>query len=226
MIKLKRLITESEEFDDRALEDLEGIEAIVQYLTQYGKQPEVINLAGSQYVIYDDMIVDPDWPWPTKKDEWLYKTDAQRLISALTDEVEERFNAAFWQRPEPLFHGTPKENVESIQREGLKMQHISRGLANRHIRSAVFTEKNPEFCGYHYGPEVFEIDTNAMKADGFMPQVTKEPNHIESEVMNLIARKIKAWDEEKDLANSYSEGTTEETIIIYDNIPPKYLKLL
>ena len=44
--------------------------------------------------------------------------------------------------------------------------------------------------------------------------------------MNFLARKIGAWEEDMDLANSFSEGTTDDTVIIYDNIPPKYLKLL
>ena len=225
-IKLKRLLIESDEFDDRALEDLKGVEAIVQYLQDHGKDPKVVSLAGDQYVIYDDMILDPEWPWAKKKNDWLYRTEASRLRERLAAEFEDRFNKKFWERPELLFHGTPKENVETIDREGLTMQHKSRGMSNKHIRAAVFTELSPEYCEYHYGPAVFEINTVQMKADGFMPQVEKEPNHLESDILNLIAHKIEAWEEDQDLANAFSEGTSEDTIIIYANIPPKYLKLL
>ena len=63
-----------------------------------------------------------------------------------------------------------------------------------------------------------------MKADGFTPYVTKEPNHTESDVVNFLARKIGAWTDEKDFTQSNSEGTTDETIIIYTDIPPKYIK--
>jgi hypothetical protein len=225
-IKLKRLLIETDEFDDRELEDLEGVDAIVQYLQAHGKEPQVVDLAGSKYVLYDDMIVEPDWPWPKKKEQWLYDNSARQLRDQLMDEIERRFNDRFWKHPEPLYHGTPKENVESIQREGLKMKHISRGFSNRHIHAAVFTEMNPEYCQYHYGPEVFMIDTPQMKADGFMPRVEKEPNHLESEVLNAMAHKIGAWEDDKDLANPMSEGTSEDTVIIFSNIPPKYLKLL
>lgn len=225
-IKIKRLLIESDEFDDRELEDLEGVENIMQYLQAHGKDAKVVDLAGDHYVVYDDMIVDPDWPWARKKDDWLYRTEASRLRERLAAEFEDRFNKQFWQRPEPLFHGTPTENVEDIKREGLTMQHKSRGLSNRSIRAAVFTERSPEYCGYNYGPAVFEIDTIQMKKDGFMPRVEKEPNHLESDILNFIAHKIGAWDEDQDLANAFSEGTSEDTVIIYADIPPKYLKLL
>jgi hypothetical protein len=230
MMKLKTLIVESEEldYDEDVLESLEGVEAIMAYLTQHGKEPRVIDLAGDKYIIWDDKIIDPDWPEVEDKSDWVWSTQAQRLRERLRDKLEDEFNQRYWERPEGLYHGTPKENVESIQRDGLKMQHKSRGLSNRHITRAVFTEQEPSYCQYHYGPEVFFIDTNAMKKDGFMPRVEKEPNHIEADVVNFLAHKIGAWDEsgDRDWANSMSEGTTENTIIVYADIPAKYLKLL
>ncbi len=226
MIKLKKLIVESDEYDAREIEDLEGIETIVQYLTDHDKEPEIIDLGGDKYVIWDNNIVDPEFPIVEEKSDWVWIPSARRLREKLTDMIEERFNRMFWENPEPLYHGTPEENVETIKREGIKRQHKSRGLANRHIHSAVFTEKSPDYCQYHYGPEVFMIDTFAMKRDGFMPQVVKEPNHVESDVINFLAHKIGAWEEDRDYAQSQSEGTTEDTIIIYADIPPKYVTLL
>jgi hypothetical protein len=223
MIKLKTIF---EVIDEYEIEDLNGKDAILQYLTSHGATPEVIVLGKDEYIIWDDKIVDPEFPYPKEKEKWLYDTDAMRLVNTLTDMVEEQFNNRFWMYPELLYHGTPKENVPLIKLEGLKMRHLSRGLSNRHISAAVFTAQSPEFCMQSYGPEVFEINTIQMKADGFMPFVTKEPNHTEADVINFIAKKIKAWDDEKDLANSYSEGTTDDTVIIYSNIPPKYLTLL
>lgn len=226
MIKLKKMLVEGKDDFEYEIEDLEGAEAIMQFLTNNNKSPELIELGKDKYIIWDDKILDPEYPIVKKKSDWLWDRDASQLRESLVDMVEERFNKNFWERPEFLYHGTPKENVESIQREGIKKQHISRGFANKHIRSAVFTEKSPDFCGYHYGPEVFEINTTAMKADGFMPYVTKEPNHTESEVINFLAHKIGAWEDDKDYSSATSEGTTDDTIIIYDNIPPKYVKLI
>ena len=228
MIRLKKLIIESEDYDEDEIENLEGIDVIMQYLQAHGKEPQIIDLAGENYIIWDDNILDPDWPKVQTKSDWLWDHSAWRLRERIRDLIEDRFNQAYWERPEPLYHGTPKENVQSIQQDGLKMQHKSRGLSNRNIHRAVFTEQEPEYCQYHYGPEVFEINTPAMKADGFMPRVEKEPNHVEADVINALAHKIGAWDEQgdRDWANSQSEGTTEGTIILYADIPPKYLKLL
>jgi len=226
MIKLKEIMNEvSEPFEDE-IDDLEGKDAIVQFLIAQGKEPQVIQLGKDEYVIYDDKIIDPSFPQVQAKEEWLYDHSARRLRETLKDMIEERFNKNFWERPEVLYHGTPIENVETIDREGLKMQHKSRGLSNRSITRAVFTTQSPEYAEYHYGPAVFEINTPQMKADGFMPQVVKEPNHTESDVLNFLAQKIGAWEEERDLAQANSEGTTDDTVIIYADIPPKYLKLL
>ena len=85
-----------------------------------------------------------------EKNKWIWGTSAQRLCNSLTDVIEERFNKNFWELPEPLYHGTPSENVESIKQNGLQMQHKSRGLSNRHIHRAVFTEKNPKFLRFGF----------------------------------------------------------------------------
>lgn len=220
MIKLKKLL---EEIDTFELEDLEGKDAILQYLHAHDKNASVVKLGEDEYVVWDEYIVDPEFPYVKEKSKWLYGTEGTRLISRLTDALEEKFNARFWEHPEALFHATPTENVELIKREGLKAVHKSRGLANRHIRSAVFTSTEPDWITHHYGPSVITIHTDLMKKDGFMPQVTKEPNHTESDVINFIANKIGAWIDDQDLSNSRSEGTTDDTVIIHSPVPPKYL---
>ena len=219
MIKLKKLLRE----DDSELENLEGMEAIANYLTTHGKKFEIIKLGSDEYIIWDDNIIDPEYPVVKEKRDWIYGMEGQRIIRAMTDTMEERFNTQFWEHPEILFHATPTENVENIKREGLKAVHKSRGLSNRHIRAAVFTSTEPDWITHSYGPSVITINTRLMKSDGFLPQVTKEPNHVEADVTNFIARKIGAWDEDRDLANGHSEGTTDDTVIIHSNIPVKYL---
>ena len=220
MIKLKTVLMEVDSYE---LEDLTGIDAILQYLSAHGKEGKVVELGTDKYIVWDDNILDPEYPTVRKKRDWIYGTDGSRLIRRLTDAVEEQFNARFWEHPETLFHATPTENVEAIKREGLKMAHKSRGMANKHIRAAVFTSTEPDWIANPYGPSVVTINTSLMKQDGFMPQVTKEPNHTESDVTNFIARKIEAWDDDRDLTNASSEGTTDDTVIVYSAIPPKYL---
>jgi len=221
MIKLKKILEEVDHFE---LEDLQGKDAILQYLQAHGKDPQLITLGSDEYIIWDDNIIDPEMPYVKEKRRWIYDSEGQRLISRLTDAWEEKFNARFWEHPEILFHATPTENVEAIKREGLKLQHKSRGMANRHIRGAVFTSTESDWITHSYGPSVITINTRLMKADGFMPHVGKEPNHVEGEVTDFVAGKIGAWEEgHHDLSNARSEGTTDDTVIVYSAIPPKYL---
>ena len=58
MIKLK-LIIESEDYDEDEIENLEGVEAVMQYLQAHGKEPQIIDLAGENYIIWDDNIFRP-----------------------------------------------------------------------------------------------------------------------------------------------------------------------
>ena len=220
MIKLKRLLKEVE---DSEIEDLQGKDAILQYLVAHGKEPQVIDLGGTEYIIWDDSIVDAEWPYVKEKNDWIYGTEGQRLISRLIGAFDDKFNERFWEHPERLFHATPTENVENIKANGLSSQHKSRGFANKHIRAAVFTSTEPDWITHSYGPSVITIHTDLMKKDGFTPYVTKEPNHIEADVTNFVARKIGAWKDEMDLSNSRSEGTTDDTVIIHSPVPAKYL---
>jgi hypothetical protein len=207
------------------IEDLNNKEEIIQYLQVRGKSPEIINLGGDEYIIWEDYIIDPEFPRLEKKRDWINDTQAWRLVGKLIYMMEERFNKQFWEHPQTLYHATPLENVDSIRKDGLQMIHKSRGLANKHIRAAVFTSTEPDWATFSYGPVQVVINTDAMKKDGFMPFVTKEPNHTESDVVNFIARKIGDWEEDKDYTGSYGEGTTEDTVVVYDDIPPKYLEI-
>jgi len=215
-----------EEVDRFELEDLEGKDAILQYLTSNGKDAEVVDLGGTEYIIWNDNIINLEWPNVKEKKHWIYSTECQRLVGELTGMVEDKFNAFFWQHPEVLFHATVQENVEDIRKKGLLAIHKGRGMSNRHIHYAVFTSTEPDWITHVYGPVVITIRTDLMKKDGFTPYVTKEPNHTEAEVIDFIAGKIKAWEPgTHDLSNAYSEGTTEDTVIIYESVPPKYLEV-
>ncbi len=221
MIKLKHLIKE----DDSELEDLEGVEPIMQYLQGHGKSPELIKLGTEELIIWDDNIIDPEFPRVKKKADWIYSMGGRKLASAMTGAIEDKFNAEFWKHPQTLFHATPTNNVENIKVNGLSAVHKSRGMANKHIRSAVFTSTEPDWITHSYGPSVITIHTDLMKKDGVMPYVSKEPNHTEHEVIMFLLRKIKASDREmeRDYSSAQSEGTTDDTIIIYSPVPAKYL---
>jgi len=129
--------------------------------------------------------------------------------------------AGFWDFPFPLYHATQTENVDSIMADGLGATNESRGLRNRSVGAAVFTttELEQAFDGV-YGDVVFEIDTTAMKRDGYMPRVHAEPDVVEAEAANSL---MHALGEEEFYMESENDP---RTAIILGNIPSKYLRIV
>jgi len=239
MIKLKSLLTErfftyselreagekyTRELKD-GVEELTTKEEILAYLTEKNANPQVVELFGDEYITFFSQIVDLDGPFVYDAEQWIYSSAGQSIVNLIADKLEEKFNQRFWEHPEILYHATPTANVENIKRDGLKMQHKSRSMSNRHIQSAVFTTTEPEAVVHSYGPELFSINTKKMKQDGFMPMVSKEPSYAESDAINYLANKIHVWKDERDLV-SQSDGTDSTTVIVHENIPPKYLEQL
>jgi len=122
-----------------------------------------------------------------------------------------------------VYHGTYKEKVDDILKNGLQAKNESRGISNRSMGSAVFTSSDPE-TAYNSYPYVFEINIGQMKADGYMPRISGETPLEDSELRSAIAHKIGF---EEYMPDEYtSEGYDYETIAIYGNIPKKYIRLL
>ncbi len=164
------------------------------------------------------------------------KIDTDRLYwnSSYRDEILEKlgwnfdFNKMFWEYPRTLYHCTPSKNVPSIQARGLTRQNQTRGINNRSVGSAIFTtqeEENVESVRQSYGPVVIAINTRAMKADGFTPYVTQEPEVEEAEELAFIFRKM---GEEVDIDRfiDSSGGISQYTVIVHENIPTKYLSIV
>lgn len=134
------------------------------------------------------------------------------------------FNKEFWQDPSPLYHATEKYNVELIQKQGLHPSNKSRGTYNRNVSSAVFTVSDVgRLEEGSYGEAIFEIDTAAMKRDGYEPPVGEEPAIEENRMRSALAWKIGLRDWE---STEPDDGEWEETVIVYGGIAPKYLTLL
>lgn len=136
-------------------------------------------------------------------------------------DVADNFSESFWKAPELLYHGTSRKNAENIMKIGLKPSFETRGLRNSHVGDAVFTSSNKEFVE-DYGYTVIEINTRKMKEDGFMPEVNLEPEVLEYEHANILYGFF-----DLEYSDEYSDsGISQETMIIYETIPPKYLKII
>lgn len=139
------------------------------------------------------------------------------------------FNKLFWEYPRPLYHCTQEEYLPLIQTKGLTRQSKTRGINNRSVGAAIFTTQEGdevESLRQSYGPVVIVINTEEMKKDGFMPVVQHEPEVEEAMELAFIFHKLGQEDVELSRFIDSSGGISEYTVIIHDNIPPKYLKVL
>ena len=122
-----------------------------------------------------------------------------------------------------LYHGTSEDNLALIMKQGLKPSYGTRGMTNRMIGDAIFMSPEEETAGYYY-PHVIEIDVGAMKRDKYMPEVGGEDPLKEGEALNAIANKIGL--DNYEYQGDTSDGLSEDTVIFYGEIPPKYLKVI
>ncbi len=135
-----------------------------------------------------------------------YDFDAERL-----------FNREFWESPCPLYHGT--RDIDGVLADGLEARSESRGLTNGHVGDAVFTSVEFNIAD-GYG-DVVQINTAAMKRDGFKPFVAEEPDARADRLRSGVAHGlgIEWYPEHIDPA-----GADPDTVIIFASIPTKYLK--
>ena len=122
-----------------------------------------------------------------------------------------------------VYHATSEKNAPNILQNGIEIKNKTRGITNHSIPSAVFTSDNPDDIS-SYGNVVFEINVNQMKQDGYMPKVSKEDPIDESERRRYLAEKI-GLNPDHYYPDS-SDGLMETTVIFYNNIPAKYIKIL
>lgn len=170
-------------------------------------------------------IID-DFENPSLKDpmDWIYRIFDHYLDDYVptTD-----FNETFWDNVgngSLVYHATTEENKDSILQNGLNIADKTRGINNRNTGSAIFASESTDDIG-SYGDVIFAIDLGKMKNDKYMPQVTKEGPIETSEQRGALANKIGIDD--IDFSSEYaSEGLYDTTVIFYNNIPAKYLRLL
>ena len=137
--------------------------------------------------------------------------------------AEERdFSADFWANPVPVYHCTTEENTASIATDGLKCARKTWGVCNRHMAASVFTSSElDDLTDGSYGTEIYRVDTRAMKADGCMPMVEKEPDASDADTMRNLAWMLGC----EDFEPTIEQGISESTVIFRGPIPARYLTL-
>ena len=167
------------------------------------------------------------------------KIDQDRLFwndSYLSDVAEHLgyngdFNTQFWSQPyiPTLYHCTTKENYELIRKDGMiKRRSDRRGISNRNIGSVVFTtsaEEEVPFFKSYYGPVVLAINSKKMKQNGYTPYVERESDWDRALQLSFVLTKITKKEVEAARYVDSSDQNTEYTVIVYGDIPIKYVTL-
>jgi hypothetical protein len=174
--------------------------------------------------VSDDLVVEWDGEDNTFSisdvEEFVYNAD----VDIQLEEYEENLHDEFWNYPGPVYHATPSENVASIEADGIGAASETRGMSNRHVGDAVFTtaEWEEALLGT-YGDAIFEIDTVAMRKDGYRPRIEEEPEVSENNVRGSLAYAlgVQDWAAEHE---SVSGGMSPNTLVFHGSIPAKYVK--
>ncbi len=164
-----------------------------------------------------------------------YATDVDEWIRDAADRFYEEFygetdsSKEFWDGVGPgfyLYHATLEENADAIRQNGLEARNVTRGLDNRDMGAAVFTISAGMVDCIHtalesYGDIIIQIDLNAMKVDGYMPETSGETPIEEAERRGALAHAIQyeGYEPYGDVSSDYMD----DTIAIYGDIPAKYL---
>lgn len=171
--------------------------------------------------VYDRDDKDGHWSRYSGEDFMQRLSMYDRFWEYLGDD-DEIFNEEFWESPSRVFHGTT--DLEGVLRDGLRADSQSRGMTNQSVGSAVFATTEEEVASSYAhgrGGGIVVIDTVAMKENGFMPRVTREPGIVEQEQSDAMASSLGIqWLHEE----CNSDGVTPDTIIFHRSIPKKYLK--
>ncbi len=173
------------------------------YVVKYGKP--------MQWLILTEL----DNPLSSTAENWLADINPEHYINIPN---------TFWNEVgvgSRVYHGTPEENIPNIMKEGLLPMNKTRGISNRSTGSGIFTSYSPEYAREYYG-KVIEINIENMKRDGYMPEVEQETPISEAESKRSIAWKLGI----KDYVPDVEDGISNDTVVFYQVIPPKYLKVL
>lgn len=154
--------------------------------------------------------------------EWLVNINDDDLYEYI-DSPDEDFKKNFWDgigSGSAVYHGTSKENIESIKMTGLEQRQETNSLTNTSNGQAVYTSPIYETADYSYDV-VVQIDLGLMKADGYTPPVSVESGVDEAEMRNSLAHMLGIEDYH---GEDLEQGLESDTVLIYGEIPLKYLR--
>ena len=205
------------------LDESTGYLAVESGLIKYGYKWKLVRFpSGGRVVVVDigtDKYVVDDFIHPGAREarEWLWRLAASEMEGYYPGVV---FNEDFWKwGTGRLWHGTTEEGAAGILAGGLEPRDETRGMGNSDTGPAVFMSDSLEETGYFY-PVVLEINTSAMRADGFRPEMEQESPVGEAKLREAIAHSLGV----EDFVAETEAGVFEGTVVCREKIPPKYIR--
>jgi len=187
---------------------------------------QVLKLAGSRYMKFDfpdaspiyvvngSYVVELDGFNIKDAIQWIYDLDEYDIESYIkpVDNVD---------IPDFVYHATSEENYEKIISSGyLKVMDESRGLSNAGTGDAIFASESSELD--IYGDYIIKINLAGFLKDYPYVRISREQPLELVELKNSLANMLGVnYQFEEDS----SDGLSGDTVIIYSNIPIKYLEL-
>lgn len=179
---------------------------------------------GEKVLVTENYIFD-GWNMTDDKEAWVWDYNYIDLLDMYNYDPEE-WSRDFWRSIGPrskVWHNTIEDRWEEIEESGeLRVARETRGITNRSTNAAIFVTTNPDEAAYGtYGPVELEIDLYAMKRDRYMPMVVEEEPVVEQRYRDALAHllDIELYDSHINM-----DGISYDTLIIYDDIPLKYIE--
>ena len=207
------------------LENTSGYGNIVAILKKHGATNVFIPKLKNKVLVFtldNQIYVIDDFESPRAEEAQLWVNDQiwdSRKIAQYLNTPD--FNKEFWQRPpNVLYHGTTEAFWKEIQEAGeIKVRSKTRGLSNRFVPPSIFCSTDLEVCQHYYDVSL-GINVRQMKADGYMPNVSQEPDVEKCSLEGSLAWAIGLEDYQPECESGMDEGT----VIFYQNIPLKYVQ--
>lgn len=169
----------------------------------------------------DTTLIIEDFANTSEPEEWILNAEPYDYL----DIKEENFWAEVPKDHYKLYHGTTEENLSNIMLYGLGPRSETRGISNRDMAAGVFMSATPEVADYSY-EVVLEINISQMKNDKYMPRVSGEEPLEENKNKMRLAHYIGYDSYTGDESLYSSDGLSDDTIVMFEKIPAKYLTIL
>lgn len=186
-----------------------------------GKDESIVVFDNGWVLINDDLLKDDN-----EKQEYISQLDGMGVYQITGIDLAELEEKELNENPPGyLYHGTSEGAWEMIQESGaLRVKSDTRGMANVHTRAAIFTFEDEEaaFNSSYNDGVVLRIDIGRFVKDGNEVKLSREEPLIEEREKGMLAHLI-GFNEY--IPEEYtSDGLSDDTILIFNNIPLKYVE--